>query len=273
MKTILKFTLLCILFLSFNACKKDTTTDLTYGIDPVAQKDLLCKALRLLGNNKDGNMPSGVGSGAPIVVSYPQAVEVSAGVLLFIPYQVLDTNQICNIYLQVAGADNYWETKLTLDPTTRQPYFKILIPKFVREGEFDLVFSVADCNGNVSKLYSTNTTVSPIADCGTGISGSVGITVRAFDLGDKAGIAKFMYEMYSIPDRLDIRYNGQWVASTGQLFDNSVTIPNCNGNGDGFVSDDGILSFPYDPRINRFVEVYVSGCNAGTEWDVDPMCP
>lgn len=273
MKTIIKFTLLCSLFLSITACKQDTTTDLTYGIDPATQKDILCKALRLLGNNKDGNMPSGVGSGAPIVLSYPQAVEVSAGVLLFIPYQVQDTSQICSLYLQIAGADNYWETKLTLDPTTRQPYFQILIPKFVREGEFDLVFSVADCSGNISKLYSTKTTVSPIADCGITIEGEVGITVRAFDMGDKAGIAKFLYEMYSIEDRLDVRYNGKWVASTGHLFDDSVVIPNCDDNGDGFVSGDGELSFNYDPRINRFVEVYVSGCNLGTEWKVTPVCP
>jgi hypothetical protein len=264
---------LLLLVLGFNACKKDVTTDFDYGIEPDNQKNLLCKALRLNGNNVDGTMPVGTGTGAPIIVSHPQAVEISAGVLLFIPYRVNDTNRVCKVYLQVQGADNYWETKLTLDPTSRQPYFKILIPKFVRDGDFNLVFSVGDCNGNVSRLYSTKTIVSPPADCNVSISGSVGITVRSFDLGDKAGRAGFSYEMYSIPDRLDIYYGGKWVASTGKLFDNSVVIPDCNGNGNGFVSGEGELTFDYDPKISSTVQVYISGCNSGTRWDVAPICP
>ncbi len=264
-----------LLFVVFNSCKKEITTDFEYGIEPENQGSLLCKALRIYGNNKDGAMPAGLGSGSPLVVGYPKAVEVSAGVLLFIPYQVNDTSQICQVYLQVEGADNYWETELALDPSSRQPYFQILIPKFVREGNFNLVFSVGDCNGNVSKVYTTQTIVSPLSDCTTKISGSVGITVRAFDLGDKAGKAGFSYEMYTIPDRLDIRYNGKWVASTGIPFDNSVVIPNCNGSSsdNGFVSGVGELVFDYDPAISRFVEVYISGCFDGTAWDVEPICP
>lgn len=259
--------------LVFTACEKEITADLEFGIDPRNQLSLLCKALRLNGNNIEGDIPFSVGAGAPVVVSHPQAVEVSAGVLLFIPYQVSDTNRVCNIYLQVAGADNYWETTLTQDPSSRQPFFQILIPKFVRQGNFDLVFSIADCSGNVSRLYTTNTIVSPLADCNTSISGSVGITVRAFDLGEKAGKAGFLYEMYNIPDRLDIRYNGKWVASTGNLFDERVLIPNCGSGANGFVSGRGELVFDYDPNVSRFVEVYVSGCYSGTAWVVEPICP
>jgi hypothetical protein len=233
---------------------------------------LLCKSLRVNGNNINGSMPVGLGVGAPLVVSYPTAVEVSAGVLLFIPFQINNPNQVCEVYLQVEGANNYWNTKLNLDPSSGQPYFQILIPKFVREGNFDLVFSIADCQGNVSPVYSTRTVVSPVADCNTAISGSVGITVRAFDMGDTPGLAGFNYQMYSIRDRLDIRYNGEWVASTGQLFNNNVIIPDCNTN-DGFVSGTGTLSFQYSPRVSRFVEVYVSGCFSGTAWDVWAICP
>ncbi len=273
---LLRFTLTCTLllalFLTSNNCSKDKTSDLTYGIDPASQKSLLCKSLRLNGSNKNGTMPSDIGTGSPVVVDHPVAVEVSAGVLLFIPYQISDTNDVCHIYLQVSGADNYWEAALTIDPSSHQPFFQILIPKFVIEGEFDLVFSLGDCNGNVSGIYSTETTVSPIADCNSSISGSVGITVRSFDLGDKEGLAGFGYEMYDIKDRLDIRYNGKWVASTGTLFSNQVLLPNCDSF-DGFVSDEGSLTFKYDPKVSRFVEVYVSGCIDGTAWDVWAICP
>lgn len=258
---------------AFFACNKEPLTELVYGIDPATQKDLLCRSLRLDGENIKGDMPAGIGSGSAIVINHPEAVEVSAGVLLFIPYQVNDPELVCQLYLQVEGADNYWETALTIDSSSQQPYFEILIPKFVRDGNFNLVFSVADCNGNVSPIYSTNTIVSPLSDCSSSISGSVGITVRAFDLGDKPGRAGFSYEMYTIPDRLDIRYNGKWVASTGTLFNNSTLLPNCNGSSNGFVSGTGTLEFDYDPSVSRFVEVYISGCNAGTEWVVQPVCP
>lgn len=264
---------LALLLLAFHACQKEPITDFEYGIDPVTQKDLLCKSLRLLGENKDGAMPSGNNTSGAVVVSHPQAVEISAGVLLFIPYFVNDTNRVCKIYLQVEGANNYWETRLTLDPTSRQPFFQILIPRFVQEGTFDIIFSLDDCNGNVSPIYNTRTLVRPITPCNTGISGNVGITVRSFDLGDKRGTARFNYNMYTIPDRMDIRYNGKWVASTGNLFSDAVIIPDCNNLQGDFVSGTGSLSFEYNPSVSRFAEVYVSGCLDGTAWDVFSVCP
>lgn len=256
----------------FNACVKDTTTDLNYGIEPSTQKSLLCKSLRLIGNNHNGAMPVGIGTGFPITVSTPTAIEISSGVLLLLPYTVSDPSKICKIYLQVEGADNYWETKLVLAPVSKRPYFSILIPKFVHNGTFNFIFSLADCNGNLSRTYSTKTIVSPVSDCTTSIEGAYGITIRAFDLGNKAGSVCFAYDMFQIPDRLDIRYNGKWVASTGRLLDNTIVIPDCNISG-GFVSGTGKLCFNYDPNISRFAEVYISGCNVGTAWELRPNCP
>lgn len=88
--------------------------------------------------------------------------------------------------------------------------------------------------------------------------------MRAFNLGDKPGVASFNYQMFDIADRLDIRYNGNWVASTGNLFDEKTTNPDCGGNADGFVSIEGTLSFEYDPNISQTVEVYISGFQSGT---------
>jgi hypothetical protein len=266
--------LLILVSFLMNGCVKDVTSDFDYGIDPKNQKDLLCKSLRLIGNNKEGTMPVSIGSGLPITVSSPTTVEISAGVLLFLPYTVSDTSKVCKIYLQVDGAGNYWETKLVTDPGSKRPYFSILIPKFVRDGDFNIVFSVGDCSGNVSRKYSTKTIVSPIADCNTTIRGAYGITVRSFDLGGKAGTAGFNYDMFSIPDRLDIRYNGQWVTTTAKkVLDNRTLIPDCSNTSDGFVSNTGKVTFEYNPKVSRFVEVYISGCNSGTAWTVAPICP
>jgi hypothetical protein len=264
-----------LLSLLFVACVKDLPiiADFQYGIDPTTQKDLLCKSLRLNGNNIDGKMPVGQGGiGTATVTNNPTAVEISAGILLYIPYSVNDTNKVCKLYLQVEGANNYWETKMLIDPTSKKPYFSILIPKFVHEGDFKFVYSITDCNGSTSILYSTRTVVKPIADCNTTIRGAYGITVRSFDLGAKGGLACFNYDMFTIPDRLDIRYNGQWVKSTGTLLNDRVILPDCNIP-NGFVSNQGQACFNYDPNISRFVEVYVSGCLQNTEWEITATCP
>jgi hypothetical protein len=97
--------------------------------------------------------------------------------------------------------------------------------------------------------------------------------VRSFELGDNAGVACFSYDMYTVKDRLDIRYNGKWIASTGNLFDEKTVLPDCDGSSDGFVSGKGTLCFEYDPNVSRTVEVYISGCNSGTEWQVNSTCP
>ncbi|MBR9923329.1 MAG: hypothetical protein GYB31_21055 [Bacteroidetes bacterium] len=273
----IRFIKYTLLFFSFSlltfSCQKETLPNLNYGIDPANDLDLICKALRINGINIEGDMPIGNAGSGSITATYPTAVEVSAGVLLYIPYQLSDLDNICNLYIQVEGADNYWETQLTLDPTSQQPYFEILIPRFVQEGAFNFQFSIEDCDGNITPAYYTLTTVSPIADCETGISGSVGITVRSFVLGEKAGTVTVGYDMYDIPDRLDLRYNGEWIESTGTLFSPNVVIPDCNGNPDGFVSGVSALTFQYDPKVSTSLEVYVSGCNQGTLWDIWVDCP
>ncbi len=264
--------LLLIFILGFSACDKETT-DLEYGIEPETQVDILCKSLRLLGNNIDGEMPSGT-SGSSVFINTPSAVEISAGVLLFIPYEVSDINNICKVYMQVDGANNYWETDLTLEPISGKPFIEILIPKFVQDGDFDLVFSVGDCDGNISNVDRTQTIVSPLGDCGIEITGSVGLTVRAFDLGDKAGEVSISYNMYTIRDRLDIRYNGKWLDSTGETLTGNEPPPPCvGGSVIGETCCTGVLVFDYDPKISRFVEVYVTGCDSSTRWDVIANCP
>lgn len=263
--------LLAVVFI-FSACQKEIKTDWEYGIDPSTQTSLLCQSLRMAGINRDGEMPVGA-SGTTVLVSHPDAIEISAGILLYLPFTLTDPDLVCQLYIQVEGADNYWETLLTKDPTSGQPFFEILIPRFVREGQFEFVFSVEDCNGNISPAYFTQTTVKPTANCDENISGAVGITVRVFDMGDESGIARVQYEMYDIKDRLDLKYDGEWIASTGDLFNENVVIPDCSGSQNGFVSGAGELSFSYDPDISRYLEVYVSGCLDGTLWDLFVVCP
>lgn len=273
MKKLIFFASFILISAFFPFCK-DYTTDLRYGIDPSVDKSLLCEAIRLKGNNIDGNMPIGTGAGLPIVVDFPTTIEISAGVRVLIPYSISDPDKICKIYLQIEGANNYWETTVLKESGSGRPYFDILVPLFVMDGDFNFVFSLEDCNGNVSEKYTTKTVVSPLASCGETISGAYGITVRLFEMGEKSGAPRFTYDTYSIPDRIDIRYDGKWVASTGQLFDDTKLLPDCSSGLNGFVSGDGELSFTgYTPQKTRYVEVYISGCDVNTEWEITPFCP
>lgn len=263
-----------VLALIITSCTKENLEDFTYGISPITQKDLLCRSIRLIGNNMSGSIPSSKGnSNSVVIISRPIQVEISAGVILYIPYKLSNINSACKIYIQVEGANNYWETKVIKDPSSGNPYFEILIPRFVLKGQFNFIYSVEDCSGNISPIYRTITDVADVGDCNTVLKGNVGITIRLIDFGEKAGTAILNFEAFQVPDRLDIRYKGKWIASTGQLLDNKVIVPECTTSNNGFVSGKRALSFQYNPSESRFVEVFISGCLSGTAWELRPQCP
>lgn len=263
------FLLLFFSFLFFSCTKENK--DLVYGVDP-NQYEMINKALVIGAGGKciDGDMPSPTGTGFVITQS-PTAVQVTAGILLFFNYSTSQDSNLCSLYLQIDSADSYWEVPIELDPTSKQPYLKILIPNFIKNGNYNLKLSVADCNGNISPVANTNLNVTDPLTCGADFSGSVGITAMVANLGNKAGKVRVSYEMFSIPDRIDVRYAGSWQASSGTLLPVNG-FPSCAIN-NGFVSGNGFVEFNYNPSQSKLVEIYVSGCNSGTAWTISIICP
>ena len=264
--------ILLALALLLGSCERASVISTNYGIDPETEPDLLNRAMRLYGVLREGDMPEPDGSSL-VINSTASAVEVSAGVRIYLPYNTNQNNEICLVYLQVQGADSHWESPVELDATSGAPFITISIPNFVQEGDFDIQYLVADCDGRVSRLVITDVAVTPPAECGTSFSGNFGITSRIIDLGDDAGTVSVNYEMYSIRDRLDLRYNERWIASTGTPLENDQQALVCAAVQDGFVSGSGSLTFQYDPDDGRSLQVYVFGCNSGTAWDIDVQCP
>jgi hypothetical protein len=86
-------------------------------------------------------------------------------------------------------------------------------------------------------------------------SGNEGITQNTHDLGENAGVVTITYEMYSVPDKLEVFYEGKMVASTGK-----------------FISNSGLLTFNYTPNNDTFCSVVVTG-PAGTDWIYSMGCP
>ena len=270
-------TLACFGATLFVACKKEKTSDLSYGVQPGNEPEMLNKSLRMAGKLVNGGLPesSGTGGGGTqvLIVSYPEAVEVNAGVELYIPYATTNDDEIVKLFVQVEGAKSYWELPAKPDTFAGSLYMKLFVPNFVQKGDFNLVFSVLDKSGSVSKAVVTNTIITAPMACGAQASGSVGITVRAVDLGDKPGILTLDYETYSIPDRIDISYNGQWVRSTGPTPEGYY--PNCANygmTGAGFVSESGKFTMPYDPANGKYAVIYITGCDGGTAWDIAASC-
>jgi hypothetical protein len=89
-------------------------------------------------------------------------------------------------------------------------------------------------------------------------SGGQGTTFITQNLGTTPGRVEVDYEMFTIPDQMDIFYNGVQVASTGDL-----------------VSGPGALFFNYNPTaVGPFyciIRMYAP--NQGTAWQFTALCP
>lgn len=88
-------------------------------------------------------------------------------------------------------------------------------------------------------------------------SGGSGVTTTTIKtLGSTSGIVTIDYEMYDVPDKMEVIINGSVVASTG-----------------GFVSYSGTLSFNYNAASLYYINVVVTGNTCGTAWDYTLNCP
>ena len=92
--------------------------------------------------------------------------------------------------------------------------------------------------------------------CGTSTTaGGEGVTTNYYSMGTSAGTVTITYEMYSIPDKMDVYIGATLVATTG-----------------GPVSGAGTLNFSYTPASPYLCRVVVTG-PSGTAWDYTIGCP
>lgn len=92
----------------------------------------------------------------------------------------------------------------------------------------------------------------------TSNSGGQGSFSQIHQLGNTSGTVQVRYEMFTIPDQLNLVYNGQVVASTS-----------------GLVSGRGTLSFQYMPKQGdpAFCTIQLIAPNDGTQWNYTINCP
>ncbi len=261
----------------FTGCKKsgDVIIDT---IDPNTQPSELSKSLQVKGTNKKGVLPDSTPNLLPRIPRNLVSASVTNDNTLFLSFTIQNTGTAKGLYLSVQGADNYWDIPLTATSSLTR-VLTVGISAKVLTGAFKLVYRMYDANGNVGNKAVTNVAVvEPAAYCKANGSvlgarnGSDGVDAMRYTLGDTKGWVTIEYDMYTIKDRMDVKYNGTFVRSTGSLLQSNATPPigKCDEvgtNGDGFVSGTGKFQFFYDPAISNRVDVFVSGClDGGTAW-------
>jgi len=282
----LSLILLLLINISCNKEEVDNRKLIERPIYPEEEPDALNSALIILGNLVDGDMPSASNPDKVNITITVSSALITNDNYLFLPFAFDTENEVKGIYLQIDGANNYWNASLELvNSDDNSLAIAIGIPPNIQDGVFKLSYKIYDTDNNVSNTETIDVSIVPSENkCGSGqgfqrVTGEDGITVKTYDLGDVPGTVNIYYYMYTKKDRMDIRYNNKWVANTSSnlLIDGQAPpIKTCDEATpeDGFVSGGGSFSIQYDPNISREMSVYVSGClQGGTLWYFDVFCP
>lgn len=251
-------------------------------VDP-ADPDALSRALGIDGSTLvTGTIPAPeFALNDPSISNNQSSALVVAGNTVFLPFTFSTSAAnpgYAGCFVQVNGATTFFDIPDNSSNTDQsgQIVIPVQIPGNILVGNFDLQYCIYDVNGRVSNILSTRIAVDELQSCPFFATGSEGLSIFTFDLGAFAGTTSVSYEMYTIPDRIDVFYNDAWVAGTGSSLgpDDFPPINNTCSVADGYVSGSGSFQIPYDPAISRELVVYMSGCiGRSTAWDLNVSCP
>jgi len=250
-------------------------------IDPVSEPGRLSRMLIIAGTNRDGDLPESNSSIDAVLTYVQESASVTADNSVFVPFVFESASEIRKMYLTVAGADNFWDIPVNAG-SGKSFVIDVGIPNNVMSGDFDFEYKLENSAGVIGDPRDMDVEIVPVeAACGSGsfssVSGSDGLAVRSYRFGNTAGTISVLYQTYSVPDRVDIRYGETWYAVTGSPLNGSTPpIKRCSEvtGDDGFQGTNGRLDIPYDPSNSQRLDVYVSGClDGGTAWDFQVLCP
>lgn len=277
MKTrILSLLIMLVAVLAVNSCKKEEN----HGPVNPSDANALQKAITIeYGALKTGSFPVATGSAATLS-AYQSSAQTNPGGQLILPFNYSGNSGFRTVYAQVQGATNgYFEINMPNAGSSSSSgtiLLTINIPDYVTIGNFSLLYTIVDQQGNVSTYVVTYVVLTAQLDCATAsASGSEGLTFTKVSMGNKAGSAGVVYDTYSVPDRIDIYQGSTWLAGTGSN-PGSLVPPQCDCDTPlpGFIGDTGTLNFYYDPSKGNDITVVVSGClGGGTAWDWYMECP
>ena len=192
-----------------------------------------------------------------------------------------------NAYLKVSGASGHWKLPIQNDASNQSGSISLAVPALVREGDLKItictelacVFPGYDTIRVFTDTVNALLVVRPPIPCGSIIKGKFGLSIRKFDFGEykEPGKVKVRFQTGGIPDRLDVRYGGQYVVSTCSSKPDENSFPNCAGTDCWPITNESWkeFEFEYSPSKGRFAEFYILGSctELRTIWFLDVSCP
>jgi hypothetical protein len=270
-----------LILLTILSCKKDPDQPEPEPCDP---SNVVCLANSLKIKNaavRQGNPPSpSSSSNAPDILNSQGSARVTADNTLYIPfyYRLYGGSTLGGIYIQIIGANSYFDipaSGATIVGNTL--VIPLDIPANILLGDFRLAYCIYDNAGLVSNIRQTGIEVTEPEECSGTVQGESGLTITTHQLPNKAGKVAINYTTYSIPDRIDVFYDGQWVGGTGTAPANGIPpASNCYDGTAGYVGKTGVIEFNYSPQSGKptTFEVYAYGCfGADTAWMYSITCP
>jgi hypothetical protein len=247
-------------------------------IDP-ADHELLARAISIAGAKRlTGNLPPpSKAAGAPRLVGSFASSSTSQGGVAIIPLNfVTGSSGIAGYLVKLPGSSIYYRVPNAAPVGSGQFILPIGIPSVIAEGEFPITYCVIDSSGQVGNVLETQIVITLPSRCDvTTNSGGEGTTSTVHALGAAPGTVNISYETYSVPDRIDVYYHGQWVTGMGPDPQGWPQLDDCSDVGPGYRGEHGVLTFNYAPVGGDYnILVVVSGClGGGTAWDYSVGCP
>lgn len=288
MKKNLPICLLALFLLFLSSCSKDDTSgdipDDTSSVVLPSEANDLAKILVIPNNSlvNSAAIPESSSIGeAPIVSNIDTNISYSAGSNIFLPADLYSPTQvnIKGVYVQVKGADSYYDVAINSNTYNGLISLPIGLPSIVGAGDFVLILKFYDDNGKVSAINEINVTVNKAESCGkTKVSGGHGLTSNLFTLPETSGEIKISYDTFTVKDKIDVFQNGIWIGGTGSYTERGTLrrALNCSVATEalGYVGEKGEFIFEYNPNLGKEIEVVVSGCEmGGTKWEYEFSCP
>lgn len=203
---------------------------------------------------------------------------ITSGNTLYLPFTYDTKGKVENfagVYLQVDGASSYFNVSIS-GQSSGIMVIPIDIPSNVDTGNFSLSYALYDINGLVSNYLQTLVRIDTNQRCPAFAAGNDGLTIKSVELGSSPGTVTIDYDTYSVPDRVDVFYDGVWQAGTGDPLAPGEIPPasECYDGTNGYVGERGTFEFEYDGTGSGRLDVYMSGClGGGTAWILDVSCP
>jgi hypothetical protein len=291
--------LVFLLFTFFFSCKKgEIELDNTaIGVDPNVNIEMVNQLLQMEGKMVEGDLPAKTAAFGGIY--YPIQVTNNDTILdtiltnydlpVYIPFSIPNKGlyKIQNLQFKLAGTNYYWKVP-SPDTTTGSEFaFSFIIPRLVKSTNFRIDFNaklLASALGRkdscITDSGSVFLKVANIRECGDTIIGSAGISQFRYHLKEngKAGPTNIMFAPGRLPDRIDVKYNGKYVASSCPSPIKDWQFPKCSGNDFCFFPNQEqfrAFTFDYDPAKSTYVDIFITGwcADSRTLWKLWVPCP